>query len=78
MQINNNNVIIITDNNEYNHIKLYKFGILSLEWVDKKYDNGLGFIRYVGNTKYVIENDLIIEQANFKVNPFIVKYSEKH
>ncbi len=69
-QINNNNIAIIEVKDNINHVKLFKFGSLVFEFIDEIISDS-NFNRYIGNTKYIFENNELMQTQIIDYNPFI-------
>lgn len=59
IQINKTNVVIITQNEEFNEIKLFREGILLLEYKDHIINENT-FIRSLNNNKFTFKDNILI------------------
>ena len=57
-QLNNNNILIVTNLDDHNQVELYKLGEKSFEWSDRRIDDNK-FIRNIGNVDYLFENNIL-------------------
>jgi hypothetical protein len=67
IQINETNVVLLTQNNDFNHIKLYKKGDFMFEYRDHKITNNK-FIRTLSGNEFTFDNYKLI---NIKYNKSI-------
>jgi hypothetical protein len=59
LQINKTNVVLITQYDDLNHVKLFKEGDLSFEYKDHKISNN-SFVRSIENRKFTFKNGKLI------------------
>ena len=69
IQINRTNVVLITQNTDENHVKLFKEGKLMFEYIDLK-ENDIKFVRMLNNEIFTFrDNKLISRKINYDLTP---------
>ena len=65
VQINRTNIALITQENEENHIKIFKEGKLKFEYTDNKISD-IKFIRKLINEKFTFWNNKLVSKEIIK------------
>jgi hypothetical protein len=72
IQINRTNVVLITQNTDENHVKLFKEGKFMFEYIDVK-KNDIKFVRMLNNEIFTFRNNkLISREINYDFTPHIL------
>jgi hypothetical protein len=74
IQINRDNLVIINQNNDFNHVKFFKWGDFKFEYKDFKINDN-GFTRSIDNKQFTFKNNELITTlitSIIKINKLII------